>query len=68
VTLLCNRALLEMSTDDPLCLLWADRRCSFFLPTTMNVLIGLLCILLPLVSAFVIFAVLIAAGGKQSDS
>ncbi len=39
----------------------------FFLPT-MNVLIGLLCILLPLVSAFVIFAVLIAAGGKQSDS
>ena len=55
-----------MSTDDLMPL--GGSSVLFFLPTTMNVLIGLLCILLPLVSAFVIFAVLIAAGGKQSDS
>lgn len=67
MTLLCNRALLEMSTDDPMPVVGGSS-VLFFLPTIMNVLIGLLCILLPLVSAFVIFAVLIAAGGKQSDS
>ena len=65
MTLLCNRAWLEMSTDDPMPVVGGSS-VLFFLPT-MNVLIGLLCILLPLVSAFVIFAVLIAAGGKQSE-
>jgi len=55
-----------MSTDDPMPVVGGSS-VLFFLPTIMNVLIGLLCILLPLVSAFVIFAVLIAAGGKQSE-